>query len=633
MSWLYTIIFAGLSLSPNERTVPIPVDLPQADAVVVESVKGDETERFEGTYPLNASGRISVSNVNGSITLEAWDKNEVKLVAIKTADSKERLAEVEIKVESRPDHLDIETNYDKWKTRNGGRWGNHGKLEVEYQLMVPRGAILNEIETVNGSVEVSNFTNIVRISAVNGTVKAINIRGTAKLSTVNGEVIADFDRLDGGSKIALETVNGRVNLTIPSDSSATIKADSLNGNITNDFGLTVRKGKYVGRDLYGRLGSGDVQIKLNSVNGGLSVSRKNDGKSPSPATNLLPQKADDDWDIEEEKMSAEIDKLAKEAIKMKVAAPRPPRAPSAPEIDRIRTDAIAASVESLAKAAEAPIAEEVKRSMRAIAQADARMTRVASAIFDRGIPKVETKSGNFTVKGTPTVTVNARHCAVKVLGWDKNDVKYRVVQLIEPPRGEPLKVSETHTDSAVNINVEDVNNDDGDHSHGRGVRTRIEVFVPRRSNLKVNTGREIRIEGIVGNVDLVGADHPISVVDVDGSLNIRNMDGLVRVVGFRGEIDAETTDGSLNLEGDFKRLKARAVDGSITLVLPENTSADLTANCNEVRGEGISVTRISGGDENEDTVRYRIGRGGVPFDINTEGSIIIRGASSLNEIY
>lgn len=629
MSWLYTIIFAGLSLSPNEGAVPIPVDLPQTDAVVVDSVKGDETERFEETYPLNANGRISVSNVNGPITLKAWDKNEVKLVAIKTADSKERLTEVEIKVESRPDYLEIETNYDKWKTRNGGRWGNHGKLEVEYQLMVPRGAILNEIETVNGSVEVSNFTNIVRISAVNGTVKATNIRGTAKLSTVNGEVIADFDRLDGGSKIALETVNGRVNLTIPSDSSAMIKADSLNGNITNDFGLTVRKGKYVGRDLYSRLGSGDVQIKLNSVNGGLTISRKNDGKNPSPATNLLPQKGDDDWDMDEEKMSAEIEKFTKETMKMKVAVPRAPRAP---EIEKIRTDAIAASAESLAKAAEALSSEEVRRRVRAIAQADARMTRVAGAIFDRGIPKVETKSGNFTVKGAPTVTINAEPCAVKVLGWDKNEVRYRVVQIVEPRGGEPLKVTETHTDSEVNINVEEVNTNRGNRSYGNGVRTRIEVFVPRKSNLKINTGREIRIEGVTGNVDLVGADHPINVIDVEGSLKLRNIDGLVRVIGFRGEIDAETTDGALNLEGDFRRLKARAADGSIMLVLPENASADLTANCNEVRGEGISVTRVSS-DEKEDTVKYRIGRGGAPFEINTDGAITIRAASSLNEIY
>jgi DUF4097 and DUF4098 domain-containing protein YvlB len=623
MSWLYTIIFAGLTFSSSEGKLPLPLNLPQNDTVVVEAAKGDETERFEQTYPLKANGRVSVSNVNGSITLEAWDRNEVKLVAVKTAESKERLAEVEIKIDSKPDYFSVETDYGNYKNRG---WKNHGKLEVDYQLMVPRGAVLDEIETVNGSVEASNFANITRVSAVNGAVKATNIRGTAKLCTVNGEVFADFDRLESGSKIALETVNGRVNLTIPSDSNATVKADSLNGNITNDFGLAVRKGRYVGRDLYGRIGTGDVQIKLNSVNGGLAISRKNDGKPLSPATNLQPQKGDD-WDINEKEIAAKAEKLSKEAMKVKVVVPK------AVELAKTNTEIIARSAESIAKAAVIIDKEKLEKSIREIERSNAQIARAANTVFARGVPSIETKSGSFAVKGVPTVTVDAKPCAVKVTGWDKSEVKYRVVQIIEPRRGEPLKVVETHSDSEVKITINEPKENNPDSSgryYGDGVRTRLEVFVPRKSNLKINANREIRIEGVTGNVDLVGADHPINVIDVDGTLKVKNDDGLVRVIGFRGEVDAETADGAINLEGDFKRLNARAVDGAITLTLPENTSADLTANCDEVRGEGITVTRIGG---EEDAIKYRIGRGGAPFQIHTDGAISIRSASSVTEIY
>jgi len=265
MSWLYTIVFAGLMFSSQGDPVSDSGTLPTVDAVpaVVQSTKGDETEKFEQTYPLNAGGRVNVSNVNGSVTVEAWDRNEIKLEYTKVADTKERLAEVEVRIESKPEYFSVDTDYGDWKKdRNSNRWRNGGKLTVEFRMMVPRGAVLNEIGTVNGSVTVSNFINITRVSAVNGSVNATNIRGTAKLCTVNGEVTADFDRLESGSKITLETVNGRVNLLIPSDSSATVKADSLNGNITNDFNLPVRKGKYIGRDLYGRLGSGDAFVDL-----------------------------------------------------------------------------------------------------------------------------------------------------------------------------------------------------------------------------------------------------------------------------------------------------------------------------------------------------------------------------------
>ena len=66
MSWIYSIIFAGLMLSSNS-------DLSKSnnyygDTIEKNVIKLEETERFEQTYPLKAGGRVSVSNVNGSIT-------------------------------------------------------------------------------------------------------------------------------------------------------------------------------------------------------------------------------------------------------------------------------------------------------------------------------------------------------------------------------------------------------------------------------------------------------------------------------------------------------------------------------------------------------------------------------------
>ncbi|NOT48781.1 MAG: hypothetical protein HOP17_13660, partial [Acidobacteria bacterium] len=184
MSWLYSIIFAGLVFSGDnavKENSPLPVAEPAA--VVVQG----ETERFEQSYPLSANGRVSVSNVNGSIVVEAWDKNEVRLEAVKTADTKEALADVQIKVDSRADFLSVEADYDSWRRDRGDKgWKNRGKLEVQFKLSVPRTAVLNEIETVNGSVNVSNFTNLTKASAVNGNVNATNLRGTAYLETVNG---------------------------------------------------------------------------------------------------------------------------------------------------------------------------------------------------------------------------------------------------------------------------------------------------------------------------------------------------------------------------------------------------------------------------------------------------------------
>src|SRR5947209_19405506 len=114
MSWLFTMIFAGLMVSSNGvGTSPNLENNYQKEAVpaVVQTQAQDETEKFEQTYPLNPNGRVAISNVNGSITAEAWDRNEVKLSYIKTAETKERLADVEVRIDARQDSFKVETDY------------------------------------------------------------------------------------------------------------------------------------------------------------------------------------------------------------------------------------------------------------------------------------------------------------------------------------------------------------------------------------------------------------------------------------------------------------------------------------------------------------------------------------------
>ncbi|HNU06892.1 MAG TPA: hypothetical protein PKO33_03930, partial [Pyrinomonadaceae bacterium] len=276
MSWLFSILLAG-SLIASEPAMP---ETKNYQASVRESrsvVMADETERFEQTYALNPTGRVAVSNINGSITIDTWNNNQVRLEVVKTADSKERFDDVEIKIDSTPDSLTIATKYDRLKNQNN--WNRNGKLLIDYRLTVPRSAVLDAIETINGTVSVVNATNVTRAKSINGHVKATNLRGTAELGTVNGTVTADFDQLAGSGRIALNTVNGQVNLTVPSDINATLKSHTLNGSITNDFGLPVRKGKWGGRDLYGKIGHGERPIELSSGNGGLTSSKAADAQA------------------------------------------------------------------------------------------------------------------------------------------------------------------------------------------------------------------------------------------------------------------------------------------------------------------------------------------------------------------
>ncbi len=151
-----------------------------------------------------------------------------------------------------------------------------------------------------------------------------------------------------------------------------------------------------------------------------------------------------------------------------------------------------------------------------------------------------------------------------------------------------------------------------------------------KSNLKIDANGEIRLEGVSGDVELTGDDESINVRDVDGNLRVSNSDGHIRVIGFKGRIDARSDDGTIDLEGDFASLKASASDGSITLTLPENTAADIDCNCNRIEGEGIELSRLNSGDGRS---KYRIGKGGANFQIDSEGEIRVRSTNVLLASY
>ena len=241
--------------------------------------RGSLTEEFHQTYAITADGRVELDNINGDVHISSWDRNEVKVDAIKYADTKEDLEEAKIEIDSGKDHLSIQTKYPH--RDQGWNWGSHNHpASVEYTLTVPRTVRLDEIKLINGQLDVNGVSGEVRASCINGRLEAAGLAGRAKLSTINGHLEAKFGQLAGKS-VELNSVNGSVDLTIPSDSNAEVEASTISGGIHNDFGLRVN-GHMVGHDMRGELGNGGTQIHLSNVNGRIDIHHAQDGRAMSP---------------------------------------------------------------------------------------------------------------------------------------------------------------------------------------------------------------------------------------------------------------------------------------------------------------------------------------------------------------
>jgi DUF4097 and DUF4098 domain-containing protein YvlB len=262
--------------------------------------QGSFTEEFHKVYPLTAQGRIELENINGPVHITGWDRDEVKVDAVKSAWSKERLDEAKIEVREGQNDLSIRTRYpDHDRTFNFGNDDEHNNpARVEYTITIPRRARLDRIELVNGRLDIQDVSGEVRASCVNGRIQARNLQGPVSLETVNGELDASVEQLPS-SEVKLSSVNGRLRVTLPSDSHAEIKASTISGNISDDFGLPVIRHQYVGHSLHGQLGGGGTLVRLSNVNGTIEIRHAGDNRPLSPVQDLEHERSsssDDDKD-------------------------------------------------------------------------------------------------------------------------------------------------------------------------------------------------------------------------------------------------------------------------------------------------------------------------------------------------
>jgi DUF4097 and DUF4098 domain-containing protein YvlB len=615
------------------------------NAEVASSLPGGESaqelrEDFQQTYPLSANGRLSLENLNGGVRIAVWDRDEVQVKAVKRAYRRERLDEAKIEVNATADAIRIKTTYPNgnqtFTDEQKGRYNNPAL--VDYTLTVPRHARLESVDLVNGSLEVDGVEGDVKASSVNGRVTARGLVGIAKLSTVNGSLEATFAKLDEAKPITLGSVNGSVTLIIPSDANAIVRAGTVHGAISNEFGLKVQHGNYVGHELYGQLGAGGPRIKLGNVNGPISVKHAQDGRPVSRATGLLTTK-DKDKDKDKDKGEGEGDgdggdvearrnmsakqrqeireaRRAERAQRVEAARARDVQFGVQREVEQAIREAqleIARAQREIERETQRQVREKVRREVRVAAAGVGEGKGSGRGYGYKGLTQRESKT--FSVAGSPRVNIVTFDGAITVRGWDKPEVSYTATK-----RGgdeQELKQVAIQTEqqgSSVSIIAK---------SGERSGSASLEVNVPRNSTLHVSSqDGELNLEGVSGEITLRTGDGSIKVTNGGGQLQVNTGDGEIRIASFDGQVDARTGDGSISLDGKFTGLAARTGDGNISLSVPANSDFTIETNAEGIDNAGVTISEDIAPSKR--VRRWRVGRGGNVFVLNTgEGRIVL----------
>jgi Putative adhesin len=220
------------------------------------------SKEFNQTYPLQPGGSFELQNVNGTVDVQSWDRDEVEVRAVKTAKQKESDLElVSIDVDAKRDSVSVTTRYPQ----------NEGvEVAVEYIVHVPHCAHVEHLGTVNGTLRVAGVEAIEDLRTVNGNIEVYEGGGSVHAHTTNGNVHLELLRVQDKNGAVAETTNGSLLLAVPADTQADLEARCLNGNFSSELPLALESTQRP-RETHGKLGKGGVPIRLHTINGAIRV--------------------------------------------------------------------------------------------------------------------------------------------------------------------------------------------------------------------------------------------------------------------------------------------------------------------------------------------------------------------------
>lgn len=249
------------------------------------------TEEITRTFYVEAGKELKIQSLNGRITFEEWDEEEVKIEAVKQVRGLAGLFSGDVKDRVTIQFTETERGVEASANRRLGSLFM-GNITVQFNVLVPRGwtgdislvtsngpiyvsdvgGNLN-IRTSNGRIELSNVDGVVQARTSNGSIRAegTNLTGTGQLRTSNGSISLN-GRLDPRASYDLTTSNGPVSIAL-AEPNVSVDLTTSNGRI--DLRTEVTVSRHDRRHLVGRIGEGTATLNVRTSNGSISLVKVN----------------------------------------------------------------------------------------------------------------------------------------------------------------------------------------------------------------------------------------------------------------------------------------------------------------------------------------------------------------------
>jgi hypothetical protein len=207
-----------------------------------------QEERIEQTFAVGQDCQLTVSNVTGSITVQADERDDVHVMAVKRMDGHGDPDHTEIQIYQEGNHIIART---RCQNENGLLAGLRGKkpCAVDYSVHMPTHCDI-DVNQITGTVQVSGVSGQVAVNVVDGGVDLREIVGRTRVKAVSAAV----DGSCWSGRATVNTVSGPINI-IDANLSR-VKANTVSGAVSIDTSID-DTGQYIFHSV-----SGDVSLLL-----------------------------------------------------------------------------------------------------------------------------------------------------------------------------------------------------------------------------------------------------------------------------------------------------------------------------------------------------------------------------------
>ena len=259
------------------------------------------------TFAVKPGTRLEVNQFAGSIAVETWAKNAVRVVAdhgsrveIEIGGSGPSLSIQGVQMRGLPSTVDYQLTVPKWMALNLSGVNTEmsvensgGEIQIETvggEVTVTGGSKTIQASSVDGAVHLVDATGRIECSSVNGAVEIERSSGPIVASSINGEIVLksiDSDDVEGstvngtvsydgaikdGGSYRFSSHNGEVSIAIPERASAAVSVATYSGDFSSDFPVPLTETRH-GKRFSFTLGGGSARIELESFQGGIQLRR------------------------------------------------------------------------------------------------------------------------------------------------------------------------------------------------------------------------------------------------------------------------------------------------------------------------------------------------------------------------